>query len=306
MKKIIYFGYIYVGLLSLYIIINCLNLPFSYSAGNIDSDIVETGQSTIERKTILKQKDNILYVSFDELNEFMNDMNNYINYDKELKTIYEDIINKYFKSKRIKMYNEGNNTIIEINYSRDEAINIFNSYIKDYDNLLIKILFDNNKKAQELDLDALNLKINREQVIREGIVKLAQSQLGKTGEDYWTWYGYNHRVEWCCVFVSWLAYKNGVLYSHIPKFIWVKKGVDYYRDKGELKFPKNYTPKPGDIIFFNWNNNPVIDHVGIVEKVQNGYVYSIEGNVQYKWVKRRRLKATSRFIYAYGVPDYSK
>ena len=80
MKKIIYFGYIYVGLLSLYIIINCLNLPFSYSAGNIDSDIVETGQSTIERKTILKQKDNILYVSFDELNEFMNDMNNYINY----------------------------------------------------------------------------------------------------------------------------------------------------------------------------------------------------------------------------------
>ncbi len=306
MKKIIYSGYILVALLSFYIIINCIDLPFSYSAVNSNQKLEKVNDNKIVKKEILKQEDNIIYILFNELNEFMNDINNYINYDKELKIIYEDIINKYFESKKIKMYDEKNYTVIEIDYSKNEAQNIFSSYIKNYDNLIVKILFDKRTKVQELDLDALNFKINREKVIREGIVKLAQSQLGKTGEDYWTWYGYNHRVEWCCVFVSWLAYKNGVLNTHIPKFVWVKKGVDYYREKGELKFPKNYTPKPGDIIFFNWNDNPVIDHVGIVEKVQNGYVYSIEGNVQYKWVKRRRLKSTSKYIYAYGVPDYSK
>ena len=97
-----------------------------------------------------------------------------------------------------------------------------------------------------------------------------------------------------------------MLYTHIPKFVWVKKGVDYYREKGQLRFPKEYTPQPGDVIFFNWDSDPVVEHVGIVEKVEDGYVYSIEGNVRNMWVKERKLKLHSSLIYGYGVPNYSE
>ena len=83
-----------------------------------------------------------------------------------------------------------------------------------------------------------------------------------------------------------------------------KKGVDWYRERGLLKFPKEYTPKVADIIFFDWNNNGVIDHVGFVEKVENGYVYTIEGNVEYTWVKNKKYKLNSSYIYAYGTPKY--
>jgi len=55
--------------------------------------------------------------------------------------------------------------------------------------------------------------------------------------------------------------------------------------------------------FRTWNtkyrgDNEVIDHVGIVEKVQNGYV-------DYKDVKRKKYKLNNNVIYAYGVPEYS-
>ena len=106
------------------------------------------------------------------------------------------------------------------------------------------------------------------------------------------------------MFVSWVADQNNVLETAVPKFIWVKKGVDWYRERGLLKFPKEYTPKAADIIFFDWNNNGVIDHVGFVEKVENGYVYTIEGNVEYTWVKNKKYKLNSSYIYAYGVPKY--
>ena len=177
-------------------------------------------------------------------------------------------------------------------------------YVKIDDYNIVKVIFETDNKLENLDVEKLNYKINRQEVIRQNIVKTAQAQVGNTGETYWEWYGFNHRVEWCCVFVSWLAHENGVLNKAIPKFIWVKKGVDFYKEKGWLKFPKEYTPIAGDVIFYDWNNNLVIDHVGIVEKVENGYVYAIEGNVNYKNVARRKLKLSSSFIYAYGVPEY--
>ena len=40
---------------------------------------------------------------------------------------------------------------------------------------------------------------------------------------------------------------------------------------------KNNVPESGDIIFFDWDGNNSADHVGIVEKGDNGYVYTIEG-----------------------------
>lgn len=132
------------------------------------------------------------------------------------------------------------------------------------------------------------------------LVNIASSQLGnKGGMPYWSWYGYKERVEWCACFVSWVAYQSGDLDITIPKFAAVVDGVKWYRDRGQWK-DRNYIPKTGDIIFFDWENDVMPDHVGIVEKVENGIVYTIEGNSNDE-VKRNTYTQGSSVIYGYGI-----
>lgn len=108
---------------------------------------------------------------------------------------------------------------------------------------------------------------------------IAASQVGSTGgQTYWLWYGYNYRVEWCACFVSWCAAQCGVLDIDIPKFAYCPSGVEWFKAKGAWQ-DRYYTPSPGDVIFFDWENDGISDHVGIVEKVEENMVYTIEGNV---------------------------
>ena len=115
-----------------------------------------------------------------------------------------------------------------------------------------------------------------------GIVAVALSQIGNVGgEPYWSWYGFESRVEWCACFVSWCSNECGYLESGIlPRFASCSGGVQWFRERG-LWRTGSYQPQPGDIIFFDWaddvqDGNP--DHVGIVEQVEDGIVYTIEGN----------------------------
>ena len=118
------------------------------------------------------------------------------------------------------------------------------------------------------------------------IVQVALSQIGNVGgETYWRWYGFNSHVNWCACFVSWCANECGYIESgRIPKFSYCQDGVDWFKING-LWQGKDYIPKVGDIIFFDWQEkdtgirNGIADHVGIVEKVENGMLYTIEGNV---------------------------
>ena len=138
---------------------------------------------------------------------------------------------------------------------------------------------------------------------RQNIVEIARSQLGNVGgQPYWSWYGFNGRVEWCATFVSWVANQAGVLYSHVPKFAGVGTGVRYFKSKGQWQ-GRNYVPSPGDIIFFDYNYDGRNDHVGIVEKVADGKVYTIEGNST-NACKNRTYAVGSRSISGYGVPNY--
>ena len=112
---------------------------------------------------------------------------------------------------------------------------------------------------------------------------VAASQVGSTGgQTYWSWYGYNYRVEWCACFVSWCASQCGVLDIDIPKFAYCPSGVEWFKDKGAWQ-DRYYTPSPGDIIFFDWlmdgARDGLADHVGMVERIEDNIVYTIEGNV---------------------------
>ena len=119
------------------------------------------------------------------------------------------------------------------------------------------------------------------------IVKVALSQVGNVGgEPYWSWYGFNSRVEWCACFVSWCFNECGYLDTGTaPKFAGCVGGVEWFRSHGQWA-DNSVEPAPGMIVFFDWNDpngasgpqDGEADHVGIVEKCENGIVYTIEGN----------------------------
>ena len=117
------------------------------------------------------------------------------------------------------------------------------------------------------------------------IVEVAASQIGNVGgEPYWRWYGYTERVEWCACFVSWCANQCGYIDAGIiPKFSSCEWGVSWLKQHGQW-VDRSITPTPGMLIFFDWvdeesgSQDGRADHVGIVAKVENGRVHTIEGN----------------------------
>ncbi len=134
----------------------------------------------------------------------------------------------------------------------------------------------------------------------QAIVEVALTQLGNEGgEPYWSWYGFGGRVEWCACFASWCADQCGYLESGIiPKFSLCSDGVDWFKGRGQW-LDKNYEPQAGDIIFFDWGNDGSIDHVGIVEKCENGTVYTVEGNSG-DACRQQSYPVGSSSIYGYG------
>ena len=113
------------------------------------------------------------------------------------------------------------------------------------------------------------------------LVAVAQSQVGNVGgTPYWSWYGFSSRVEWCAIFVSWCADQCGMIDSGaVPKFSGCGTGVRWFQSRGQW-LSGSATPEPGMLIFFKWygSDSLIADHVGIVERVENGRVYTIEGN----------------------------
>lgn len=137
------------------------------------------------------------------------------------------------------------------------------------------------------------------------IVQVAFSQLGNQGgQPYWSWYGFNSRVSWCACFVSWCANQCGYIDSGIiPKFAACQnEGIVWFKTCG-LWQENGYIPKAGEIIFFDWENDGHSDHVGIVEKVENGQVYTIEGNSNDSCAERH-YDINSNVIVGYGTPMY--
>ena len=143
------------------------------------------------------------------------------------------------------------------------------------------------------------------------IVVVALSQLGNVGgQPYWSWYGFNSRVEWCACFVSWCANECGYLDAGvIPRTAGCISGSDWFKDRG-LWQDNSYEPRPGDIIYFDWDNkggsgpqDGLADHVGIVEKVENGIVYTVEGNSGDS-CRENRYAIGHYEIYGYGTPAY--
>lgn len=145
----------------------------------------------------------------------------------------------------------------------------------------------------------------------QAIVEVALTQIGNEGgQPYWSWYGFESREEWCACFVSWCADQCGYIEAGIiPKFAGCVDGVSWFQAQG-LWQERDYEPQPGDIIFYDWDNkgssgpqDGLSDHVGIVEKVENGIVYTVEGNSG-DACRQRQYSVGYYEILGYGIPAY--
>ena len=137
------------------------------------------------------------------------------------------------------------------------------------------------------------------------IVTVALSQVGNVGgQPYWSWYGFSSRVEWCACFVSWCANECGYIDAGvIPKFAGCVLGSQWFMERGQWA-DSSIEPTAGAIIFFDWEGDGITDHVGIVEKCENGTVYTVEGNSIGDSCRQRTYSVGSSVIYGYGLPAY--
>lgn len=145
------------------------------------------------------------------------------------------------------------------------------------------------------------------------IVLVAKAQIGNEGGDkFWSWYGFESRVEWCACFVSWCANECGYIDKGIiPKFSGCGDGIKWFKERNQWHDRgESYYPVVGDIIFFDWydesgNQDGVSDHVGIVTRtdITNKNIYTIEGNTSDKCAERM-YSFDNEQVMGYGSPKY--
>jgi hypothetical protein len=121
-------------------------------------------------------------------------------------------------------------------------------------------------------------------------------------------YKVKYTDHWCATTVSAIAIKLGYT-DIIPTECSCEKMIALMKEKGIWVENENRVPNPGDIIFYDWqddgkgDNKGWSDHVGIVEKVSGKKIHVIEGNCS-RAVKRRKIDVNGRYIRGYGVPKY--
>ena len=126
------------------------------------------------------------------------------------------------------------------------------------------------------DLSGVEL-VNGTRPGNTAIVDLAKRQVGNVGgQPYWSWYGFNSRVEWCACFVSWCYNQAG---KSEPRFAACQsQGVPWFQSRGQWGARGYENIAPGDAIFFDWDGDGSADHVGLVIGTDGQRVYTVEGN----------------------------
>lgn len=114
---------------------------------------------------------------------------------------------------------------------------------------------------------------------------------------------------WCACFVSVVSIQGGAT-AVMPTEVGCGKMIELYQALGRWKEDDGYTPDPGDVIFYDWqdsgvgDNTGAPDHVGIVVSVTGSQIKIIEGNMS-NAVGYRTIAVNGRYIRGYGLPDYS-
>ena len=136
----------------------------------------------------------------------------------------------------------------------------------------------------------------------QAVVDIAKSQVGNVGgQPYWSWYGFNSRVEWCACFVSWCYGQMGL---SEPRFAACQsQGIPWFQSHGQWGGRDYANIAPGDAIFFDWDLDGSADHVGIVVGTDGSRVYTVEGNSG-DACKIKSYSLTYECIKGYGLMNW--
>ena len=122
-------------------------------------------------------------------------------------------------------------------------------------------------------------------------------------------YAVKNSDDWCDVFVTTVFQREGL--SHlIGRECGVERHIQIFKRLGIWNEDGASTPKAGDIITFNWDqysqpNDGFADHIGIVERVENGLIHTIEGNSGVVGtVKRNVYRIGHGNIRGFATPRY--
>lgn len=121
-------------------------------------------------------------------------------------------------------------------------------------------------------------------------------------------YAVQYRDAWCDTFVSAVAIKAGAV-GLIGTECGCEEHISIFKNKGIWIEDGKITPKPGDIILYNWDDNTqpndgYSDHIGYVEEVSGGTITVIEGNYN-NAVGRRTIRVGHGNIRGYARPKYA-
>ena len=136
----------------------------------------------------------------------------------------------------------------------------------------------------------------------QAVVDIAKSQVGNVGgQPYWSWYGFNSRVEWCACFVSWCYGQMGL---SEPRFAACQsQGIPWFQSHGQWGGRDYANIASGDAIFFDWDLDGRADHVGIVVGTDGSRVYTVEGNSG-DACKIKSYSLTYECIKGYGLMNW--
>lgn len=136
--------------------------------------------------------------------------------------------------------------------------------------------------------------------------------IGGDGTYFSQWYigagwgqnGWGPDTPWCACFLSWAAVQSGAV-ENPPHFANVDTGMAGFQIAGRWAGKNDdYTPIPGDYIFFDWSGGEDPAHAGAVLYVEDGYVYTIEGNSGGR-VAVQRYSLDDPRIVGYGLLDWA-
>ena len=152
------------------------------------------------------------------------------------------------------------------------------------------------------DLSGVQL-VNGTRPGNTAVVDRAKSQVGNVGgQPYWSWYGFNSRVEWCACFVSWCYNQAG---KSEPRFAACQsQGIPWFQSHGQWGDRSYANIAPGDAIFFDWDLDGSADHVGLVIGTDGQRVYTVEGNSG-DACKIKSYPLDYRCIKGYGLMNWN-
>ena len=175
----------------------------------------------------------------------------------------------------VKLTNTPLSTIAENNLT-PEQLEMYRVYLQTSGNKPLIFGGGSPDTSASEDLSGVDF-VNGTRPGNTAIVDLAKRQVGNVGGyPYWSWYGFNSRVEWCACFVSWCYGQMGL---SEPRFAACQsQGIPWFTSHGQWGARGYENIAPGDAIFFDWDLDGSADHVGLVIGRDESRVYTVEGN----------------------------